>query len=138
MREAYRPFTKVVTVTGTTKVIIPLVDSSGVSVDANYVQVEAVSGGGGDYFLVSPSGLSFSEPDASFKIANNIDNHVSGTPGAVASIETGSVIFSLPPRDTISSIILSQTTTTATTYAITYGVVNVVNALADNRKRVGG
>ena len=138
MREAYRPFTKVVTVTGTTKVIIPLVDSSGVSVDANYVQVEALSGGSdGDYFLVSPSGLNFSEPDATFKDAANIDTHVSGTPGAVASIETGSVIFSLPPRDTISSIILSQTDG-PNTYAITYGVVNVVNALADNRKRVGG
>lgn len=138
MREAFRPFTKVVTVTGTTKVIIPLVDSSGVSVDANYVQVEALSGAAEHYFLVSPSGLSFSEPDATFKDAANINNNASGTPGAAASIDTGSVVFSLPPRDTISSIILSQTTIGVTPYAITYGVVNVVNALADNRKRVGG
>ena len=137
MREAFRPFTKVVTVSTTVKVVIPLVDSSGVSVDANYVQVEALSGTGDFIFLVSPSGLNFSEPDASFKIASTINNHVSGTPGAAASIETGSVVFSLPPRDTISSIILSQTGG-INTYAITYGVVNVVNALADNRKRVGG
>ena len=56
MREYYRPFTKIVTVSDQDKITVLLTDTSGVLIECNYITVTSVSGGGDGYFQVLPIG----------------------------------------------------------------------------------
>ena len=142
MRQAFRPYVKLVSVTDQAPVTVNLFDSSGTAINCNYIQVEAVSGhnaGNSEhYFLVVPNGLSTAEGEANFPDANVIpDNSTSGIAGGIASISTGTVVLSLAPSDVSNSIRLSQAETQAHIYAITYGNVRVTNSSADNKLPTG-
>jgi hypothetical protein len=143
MRQAFRPYVKLVGVTDQAPVTVNLTDSSGTAIDCNYIQVEDVSGhtgagGGDDFFLVIPNGLSTAEGEANFPDASGITNNsASGIAGGIASVPTGTVVLSLAPSDVSNSIRLSQSNTSDHLYAVTYGNVRVTNSFADNKLPTG-
>ena len=140
MRQAFRPYVKVVHVPDTTRVIIDLTDSSGVKFDCNYIQVEAVSGAvtAGTSFLVVPiiTASSTATAAADMLEINTMAGTASGIVGGAASKDTGSVVLSLAPSDKSNSIYLSHSAG-ATAYSITYGNVRVTNSFADNKLLTG-
>lgn len=139
MRESYTPYTKLIETSNTTAVEIALTDSSGTSLECNYVQVAAVSGAVDGYFFVTPE-VTSAKGYANMPTAATIPTvtTASGVLGAAANRETGVVVLSLAGPDTTSKVKLSQTATTqATTYAITYGNVRLANNLADSRLKRG-
>lgn len=139
MRQAFRPYVKVVHVPDTTRVIIDLTDSSGVKFDCNYIQVEAVSGASdGESFLVVPiiTASSTATAAADMLQMNTMVGTASGIVGGAASKSTGSVVLSLAPSDKSNSIYLSHSVG-ATAYSITYGNVRVTNSFADNKLPTG-
>lgn len=133
MREAFRPFTKLVTVTGQDRVAVPLRDTGNDSLTCNYIKVEAVSGAPVDgFFFVTPTNVNTEHPITSVPAASGLDAlSPSGMPGIVASMNTGSVVLSLQNRDASFSIFLSHTTAGSVVYAVSYGVVNTTNSRAD-------
>ena len=133
MREAFRPYVKVVELTSADRVTIDLTDSSGIAFNCNYIQVSPASGTARGFFLAIPTGISTEKPVGNMLVASSITNSASGTLGAVDGQLTGSVVFSLPYNDVSNSIYLSQSNTTPTTYSIIYGNVREANSLADNR-----
>ena len=141
MRQAFRPYVKLVTLADEAPVTVTLTDSSGTAINCNYIQVEAVDEGAGaptHYFLVIPNGLSTAEGEANFPDANSIPNNsASGIAGAIARVDVGSVVLSLAPSDVSNSIRLSQAEVHSHTYAITYGNVRVTNSSADNKLPTG-
>ena len=143
MREAFRPYVKLVTISSLDAYTVSLTDSSGTAIDCNYIQVEAVSGhtgnGGGDeFFLVIPNGLSTAEGEANFPDASGVpDNSASGIAGAMSNASTGMVVLSLAPSDVSNSIRLSQSNNSTHYYAVTYGNVRVTNSFADNKLPTG-
>ena len=132
MREAYRPFTKIVTLSDQDELTIDLQDSAGSSISCNYIKVEAVSGGAGsgEMFFAFPVGISVGSSVAASGLASVAG---SGVLGVGAAIGTGSVVLSLSPSDACSSIKLSQTITGSVAYAITYGVVTLSNPIRDTQ-----
>jgi hypothetical protein len=133
MREAYTPYTKLVTLTGTGATEVTLHDSSGVAVECNYVQVAAVSGSADGYFFVAPditSAKGYADQPTAAAIANN---SASGVVGVVSNRETGVAVLSLAPSDKTSKIKVSQSDDTSAVYAITYGNVRLTNNLADSK-----
>ena len=140
MRQAFRPYVKVVHVPDTTRVIIDLTDSSGVKFDCNYIQVEAVSGDVAvdTAFLVVPiiTASSTATAAADMLQMNTMVGTASGIVGGAASKSTGSVVLSLAPSDKSNSIYLSHSVG-ATAYSITYGNVRVTNSFADNKLPTG-
>jgi len=141
MREAFRPYVKVITLSNQNKLEVSLTDSSGTQIDCNYIQVESVSGGtGAGNFLVVPTGISTALGSASTPAASGIAVSVgtlSGVAAGAANIATGSVVLSLPYNDISKAIWLSQSEDGPNTYAITYGNVRVTNSLADNKLVTG-
>jgi hypothetical protein len=140
MRQAFRPYVKLVSVPNTTRVLIDLTDSSGVKFDCNYIQVEAVSGAGtGKSFLVVPiiTASSTATAAADMLQMNTMVDTASGIVGGAVAQDTGSVVLSLAPSDKSNSIYLSQSNTTPTGYVITYGNVRVTNSSADNKLPTG-
>ena len=141
MREAFRPYVKVITLSNQDKLEVTLTDSSGTQIDCNYIQVESVSGGTGDgSFLVVPTGISSHLAAGASPSANSIavtDGTLSGVAAGAANIATGSVVLSLPYNDISKAIWLSQSEDGPNTYAITYGNVRVTNSLADNKLVTG-
>jgi len=133
MREAYTPYTKIVTLTNTNATEVTLTDSSGVAVECNYVQVAAVSGSADGYFFVAPditSAKGYADQPTAAAIANN---SASGVVGIVSNRETGVAVLSLSPSDKTSKIKISQSDATGVKYAVTYGNVRLTNNLADNK-----
>jgi len=137
MRECYRPYTKLVSMDDGAAVTVDLHDTSGNLVKCNYVTVTSVSGGLADtFFHVTPSGLnnvSLSPTDGN----NNASSlpgiaSTSGVTGLVANAVGGSVVFSLNNYDTISHIIISQSTDDPASFAVTYGAVVLANPRADD------
>lgn len=130
MREVYRPYSKIITLTDETVTTVNLTDSEGTALECNYIQVAAVSGSSDGYFFVSPTAST---------TAASIGNDLSASRGIIANQETGVVVLSLPASDVTSSIKISQTTgsTPDTTYAITYGNVRLSNTLRDNTLKRG-
>ena len=130
MRETYRPYSKIITLTDETVTTVNLTDSEGTALECNYIQVAAVSGSSDGYFFVTPT--------ASTTAAVSIGNDLSASRGIVANQETGVVVLSLPASDVTSSIKISHTgTDPVTTYAITYGNVRLANTLRDNTLKRG-
>ena len=139
MRQAFRPYVKLVSVPNATRVLIDLTDSSGVKFDCNYIQVEAVSGAVDDEsFLVVPiiTASSTATAAADMLQMNTMVGTASGIVGGAASKSTGSVVLSLAPSDKSNSIYLSHSVG-ATAYSITYGNVRVTNSFADNKLPTG-
>lgn len=140
MRETFRPYCKIVTLSDQDRTSIALKDSEGNSLECNYVQVTAVSGGAtGALFAVSPPLATLGEGAADFPAASGIVTHgtASGTCGQLAKCDTGTITLSLNSPDTVSSIYLSQTTSDTLNYAINYGVVQMANNLKDSRSTRG-
>lgn len=142
MRQAFRPYVKLVELPTASPVTVSLTDSSGTAIDCNYIQVEAVSGhtvgNSGHYFLVVPNGLSTAEGEANFPDASAIPNNsASGIAGGIAIVETGIVVLSLAPSDVSNSIRISQADAHPHTFAVTYGNVRVTNSFADNKLPTG-
>jgi len=132
MREAYIPYTKLVTLSNSTPVEVILHDSSGSVIECNYVQVAAVSGGVDGFFFVTPE-VTSAKGYANMKSANAIgSNETSGQLGQLCNRETGVAVLSLPSSDKTSKVKLSQRDTVVTLYAVTYGNVKLSNTLADN------
>ena len=137
MREAYIPYTKLVTVTNQTPVEVTLHDSSGTVMECNYVQVAAVSGSADGYFFVTPE-VTSAKGYANMKSANTLShNEASGQLGQLCNRETGVAVISLPPADKTSKIKLSQKDTTTVVYAVTYGNVRLANTQRDNTLKRG-
>jgi len=133
MREAYTPYTKLVTLTGTGATEVTLHDSSGVAVECNYVQVAAVSGSADGYFFVAPD-ITSAKGYADQPTAAALATHsASGVAGIVSNRETGVAVLSLAPSDKTSKIKVSQSNDTGVVYAITYGNVRLTNNLADSK-----
>lgn len=139
MRQAFRPYVKLVSVPNATRVLIDLTDSSGVKFDCNYIQVEAVSGTTTSSFLVVPiiTASSTATAAADMLQMNTMVDTASGIVGGAVAQDTGSVVLSLAPSDKSNSIYLSQSNTDATGYVITYGNVRVTNSFADNKLPTG-
>lgn len=132
MREAYIPYTKLVTLSNTTPVEVTLHDSSGSVIECNYIQVAAVSGGVDGYFFVTPE-VTSAKGYANMKSANAISsNETSGQIGQLCNRETGVAVLSLPASDKTSKLKLSQKDSVITVYAVTYGNVKLSNTLKDN------
>lgn len=132
MRETYVPYTKLVDLTNTNAVTVPLVDSSGVSIKCNYIQISAAVSSADGFFFVTPditSAKGFANQPTGGLIPNN---DTSGAVGIVANRETGVVVLSLPPSDKTSTIKISQSDSVACKYVVTYGNVKLSNTLADN------
>lgn len=139
MREAYRPFTKLVSVTGGDPVEVVLHDSAGNALECNYIEVVNVSGGSNaDYFLVVPE-ISTSRSYGDMPEASGITlNDTSGVVGQLVSNSTGTVTISLNSPDLASKIKISHNGgSSVTAYAINYGVVQVSNNLKDSRSPRG-
>ena len=141
MREAFRPYVKVITLSNQDKLEVSLTDSSGTQMDCNYIQVESVSGGTGEgNFLVVPTGISTALGADAAPAASGIAVSVgtlSGVAAGTANIATGSVVMSLPYNDVSKAIWLSQSENGPNNYTITYGNVRVTNSLADNKLVTG-
>lgn len=141
MREAFRPYCKVVTLSDQSRVSVALKDSEGNSLDCNFVQVTAVSGNDAvdAFFAVSPPLTSLGESVNDFPAASAILTHgaASGTCGQVADTGTGSITLSLNSPDTVSAIFISHTTDTPVVYSINYGVVQISNTTKDSIKPRG-
>ena len=138
MRQAFRPYVKLVSVPNATRVLIDLTDSSGVKFDCNYIQVEAVSGTTTSSFLVVPiiTASSTATAAADMLEMNTMVDTASGIVGGAVAQDTGSVVLSLAPSDKSNSIYLSHSVG-ATAYSITYGNVRVTNSFADNKLPTG-
>tara|TARA_R110002051_G_scaffold255006_2_gene314071 strand:+ start:210 stop:941 length:732 start_codon:yes stop_codon:yes gene_type:complete len=149
MREYFRPYNKVVTLTDDSPTTVTFTDSGGARLMCNYISVLAVSGDSAEtgYFQVIPSGVNTlygatgggslsgrslgpsSYPDASARS----DNSASGVLGILADAAVGGpAIISLGPVDSAAAIILSKTSSASTTFQVTYGQVNLSNPRADN------
>lgn len=138
MREGYRPFTKLITVSDKDRKTVALKDTGNDSITCNYIKVEPVSGtadNAGAFFYVTPTGV-----DTELGVTNTLpasgltlDGAASGNLGAVASCANGSVVLSLLSPDNSFSIFLSHTSDNTMVYAITYGVVTESNTLKDSR-----
>ena len=134
MREYYRPFTKIVTVSDQDKITVLLTDTSGVLIECNYITVTSVSGGGDGYFQVlpiGPAGLGVG-PATQVAASGMTSNSASGVCGMVGNSENGSVTISLALFDGCQAFYLSQNTSEPTVYATSYGVVNLANPRADD------
>ena len=150
MREYFRPYNKIITITDADPHTVELTDSAGAKLECNYVSVTSVSGTEGDYFQVIPSGVNTiygpagggtlsgrdlgpsAYPDASARTSNN----ASGVLGLVAGAEAGTAILSLAPQDSTNAVIISMRTApgNSNTLGVTYGQVRLANQMADNYK----
>ena len=133
MREAYRPYTKLVTLSNTNATEVTLTDSSGVAIECNYVQVAAAVSSVDGYFFVTPeipSAKGYANQPTALGIT---DNATSAAVGVVANRETGVAVLSLAPSDKTSKIKISQSDAESVNYAVTYGNVRLTNNLADNK-----
>ena len=152
MREYFRPYNKVVTLTAgqTAYTVVELTDSAGGPLDCNYVSVTQVSGlaqGSPSMFQIVPSGVNtiyggtsatgggVSSRDAGPSAYPNsiarTSNEVSGSLGMVGAADGGTSIISLGPFDTTKAILMSHNGARAATYGVTYGQVTLANARAD-------
>lgn len=138
-RLATRPFVKVVTISNQDQNVLFLHDSQGSGVSVNYVQVEAVSGGGDEdgFFTIVPFPVPTVKDANQFTAASGMAGEASGTYGGAAAISNGQVIMSVAPQDAMAGIRLSHTTDTPIMYAITYGVVTPTNTQRDGAFDVG-
>ena len=134
MREYYRPFTKIVTISDQDKVTVVFDDTASNPIECNYITVTSVSGGADGYFQVLPVGPNGLGIAAAAQVAASgmTSNSASGICGMVGNTENGSVAISLALFDGASSLLLSQNNDTATMYAISYGVINLANPRADD------
>jgi len=152
MREFFRPYNKIISISDVNQHIVLLTDSAGAPLASNYVSVVALSGTSttGQCFQVVPSGVdtlwggdalstgggTVSGRDAGPSSYANADqrtsNETSGTLGGFADTAAGTVIFSLSPPDSTNALIMSQNLADLCTYGITYGQVNLANTRADN------
>ena len=143
MREAYRPYTKVIEIADIAATTVDFTDTSGALLSCNYATVTAMSGGSAAiYFSVIPSGLfNLADAAADQPTAQNMSSTTglngSGITGLVDVTVGGSVVLAVAPRDYMTGLIISQSQAVYTGYSITYGLVNVVNAAADNTVNIG-
>jgi len=154
MREFFRPYNKVVTISDATHNIVTLTDSAGAPLDSNYIRVESASGTGSlsNCYQVIPSGINTiwggtaesngtgnvsgrnSGPSA-YPTATERDPDAGETSGVlgILSDTNNQVIISLSPQDSTNALLISQYPgARTTTYSITYGQVNLANSRADN------
>ena len=143
MREAYRSYTKVIEIADIAATTVDFTDTSGALLSCNYATVTAMSGGSAAiYFSVIPSGLfNLADAAADQPTAQNMSSTTglngSGITGLVDVTVGGSVVLAVAPRDYMTGLIISQSQAVYTGYSITYGLVNVVNAAADNTVNIG-
>ena len=131
MREAYVPYTKIVTLTGIDVVSVDLTDSEGQELACNYVQVAAAVSSVDGYFFVTPR-ISSAKGYANQPAASVIANDTSAALGMVSNRETGVAVLSLPPGDKTTQISISQSSAVSVKYAITYGNVKLINPVSDH------
>lgn len=137
MREFFRPYTQIITLTNLTKSQVFLNDTSGTPISCNYVTVHPVSSSASNpdgIFSIIPVGLngSLNTPAGSQATADSMgDNTGSGITGVVTSQAGGVATLALGPFDSINSIYISQSNEKDTTYAVTYGIVSLANPKAD-------
>ena len=138
MREAFRPYSKIVNITDGNAVEVTLHDSSGVALECNYVEVTVVSGNNtGTYFAVVPD-ITTHATYAGMPTASSVGNNAaSGVAGIIADHNTGTATLSLNSPDFTTKIKISQSSTQPTNYAVVYGVVQLTNPNKDLIKTRG-
>ena len=130
MREAFRPYTRVISIaSGAPITNVSLIDGGQQPLDCNYVSIEALQTGGttDDFFVAIASGVVGQTPVH----ASGIGSSTSGILGLTASVHGGTVVFSLDSSDTVSEVQISHNHTQTVPFAINYGNVRVVNPVAD-------
>ena len=140
MREGFRPFTKLITLTNTNRTSFAFRDTGDDNIKCNYIKVEPVSGSpAGGFFYVTPTGPSTELGAANTLAATGLplDAAASGNCGGVASTVNGTVVLSLISPDFSTSCFISHTDTNPVVYGITYGVVQESNNLKDSREDRG-
>ena len=140
MREGFRPYTKLITLSNKTRISVALKDTGNDSINCNYIKVEPVSGTTNDgIFYVTPTGPSTELGSANTLAASAlpVDAAASGNCGGVASCVNGTVVLSLISPDFSNACFISHTTTDPMVYGITYGVVQESNNLKDSREDRG-
>jgi hypothetical protein len=132
-RQVYRPYVKIVTHTSNiTAADITLLDTSGETLNVNYVSVEASGGSTGNFFVVHASSIQ-ELTDPAFGVASGLVGHLSGTCGGAAPTIGGAVELVLSDGDRISGISISHSIAEAVTYFVTYGQVSSGSDIADGR-----
>lgn len=135
MREAFRPFSKVVTISNQDHNVVFFKDDQGNNIDCNYVQVEAVSGNTGEdsIFSIVPFPVNTTTAANAYLTASGIADSASGTYGGVANVGTGTVVLSVSPSDSMNGVRLSHSTASTIVYSVLYGNVTPINPLSDRR-----
>ena len=132
-RQVYRPYVKVLTHTSNIEASsVTLLDTSGETLNVNYVSVEASGGSTGNFFVVHASSIQ-GLTDPAFGVASGLVGHLSGTCGGAAPTIGGVVELVLSDGDRISSITISHSIEEPITYFVTYGQVSSGSDIADGR-----
>lgn len=163
MREFFRPYNKVLDIGATdyAQKVVLLTDTSGGTLDCNYITVTPLSGSNDNgMFQVVLSGTNTMYgaafvPSGTWDLSSSVDgimslssrdrgpsgynnanvrasNSASGVLGLVANGGTGTVIFSLAPHEEARAIIITHTGGKVVRYVINYGHVVISNPRADN------
>ena len=136
METQFRPYTILATATSVTPSSIELRDTSGNSLDCNYISVES-SGVGNSFFSVSYDAPGIATPLANQTTAPSLLGHTSGITGGIARSSGGVVEFLLSDSDRVSTIKIIPSVQTVRTYFITYGQIQRGNPGRDNLRPIG-
>ena len=136
METQFRPYTILATFGTTDGSSIELRDTSGNSLDCNYISVES-SGGNNTFFTVSYDAPGITTPLASQTAASALLGTTSGITGGLGKSNGGVVEFLLSDSDRVSTIQLSPSTVAEATYFITYGQIQRGNPGRDNLRPIG-
>ena len=131
MLTTLRPYTKVVTVTADTNVVIDLKDSAGSSLDCNYITVDASGAGGAaaDFFVYLSSVPGLTNPLTPTGTVNPDVSGFCGIMGVAPGVKP--VELFLDNQDRVNKITVFCKTSNLDV-VVTYGNIHVANALRFN------
>jgi hypothetical protein len=136
METQFRPYTILASLASVTPSSIELRDTSGNSLECNYISVES-SGTADSFFSVSYDAPGITTPLANQTTAPSLLGTTSGITGGIARSSGGVVEFLLSDNDRVSTIKISPSVATARTYFITYGQIQRGNPGRDNLRPIG-
>jgi len=134
METQFRPYTILARLTDVSS--IELQDTSGNSLDCNYISVES-SGTGNSFFSVSYNAPGITTPLANQTAASALLGTTSGITGGIARSSGGVVDFLLSDKDRVNTIKISPSVATVKNYFITYGQIQRGNPGRDNLRPIG-
>ena len=136
METQFRPYTILASLASVTPSSIELRDTSGNSLECNYISVES-SGTADSFFSVSYDAPGITTPLANQTTAPSLLGTTSGITGGIARSSGGVVEFLLSDNDRVSTIKISPSVATARNYFITYGQIQRGNPGRDNLRPIG-